>query len=203
VAVARLWGWGLSAVGMAGSLLLLPRATSLFLAACHVSYIFVYTPLKRRTPLCTLAGAVPGALPVLAGWTAAGQAIDVAALALTGMLFMWQIPHFLAIGWLAREDYAAAGCPMLGVVEGSGRASARVSLVYAAALLVCVLLFGIASAAGTLYLLIALPAGACYVLFAWRFLQARDRAPARRLFLSSLVVLPLLLTALFADLAIR
>jgi heme o synthase len=197
---AQLWGWGLSAAGLVLSLALLPLATAVFLGICHFSYIFAYTPLKRRTPLCTLTGAIPGALPVLAGWTATGQPIDVVALALTGVLFMWQIPHFLAIGWMARDDYATAGCPMLGVVESSGRASARVSLMYASAMVVCAAVVGFTSDAGPLYMATALLTGAAYVTFSWRFVRERGRTPARRLFFSSLVVLPLLLTSLVADL---
>jgi heme o synthase len=197
---AGIFGWGLSAAGLLLALALLPVATSIFLVLCHVSYVFAYTPLKRRTPLCTLTGAIPGALPVLAGWAATGQPIGVAALALTGVLFMWQIPHFLAIGWMAREDYATAGCPMLGVVEGSGRASARVSLAYATAMVICAAVVGFTSDAGPLYMATALLTGAAYVTFAWRFLRQRERAPARRLFFSSLLVLPLLLASLVADL---
>jgi protoheme IX farnesyltransferase len=199
---ARVFGWSLSAAGLALSLLLLPWATSLFLVLCHVSYVFLYTPLKRRTPLCTLTGAIPGALPVLAGWTATGQPIDVAALALTGVLFMWQIPHFLAIGWLARDDYRAAGCPMLSVVDETGRATARVSFVYASAMLVCAIIVGITSAAGLLFLLVAVPTSLMYARCAWGFVRCRERAPARTLFLSSLVVLPLVLSALVADLVL-
>jgi heme o synthase len=199
---ARIWGWGLSAAGLSLSLALLPWATALFLVACHVSYVFAYTPLKRRTPLCTLTGAIPGALPVLAGWTATGQPLDVTAFALTGVLFMWQIPHFLAIGWMARDDYRAAGCPMLAVVDASGRASARVSLIYSSAMVVCAAVVGFTSPAGHLYMATALLCGAAYVLFAWRFLQQRERVPARRLFFSSLLTLPLLLTALMADLVL-
>lgn len=199
---ARAFGWALSGVGLAVSLALLPWLTAVFLVLCHVSYVFAYTPLKRRTPLCTLTGAIPGALPVLAGWAATGQPVDVAALALTGVLFMWQIPHFLAIGWMARADYATAGCPMLGVVEASGRASARISLLYAGAMVVCAVVVGFTSAAGALYGVTALLTGGAYVAFAWGFVQQRERAPARRLFFSSLVVLPLLLTALVADIAL-
>jgi heme o synthase len=199
---ARLFGWALSLSGLVLSLLFLPLATAFFLVLCHVSYVFVYTPLKRTTPLCTLTGAIPGALPVLAGWAATGQAIDVAAVALTGVLFMWQIPHFLAIGWMGREDYATAGCPMLGVVESTGRASARVSLMYALAMLVCALVVGIASPAGGIYMATAVTACGAYVLFAWRFVRQRERIPARRLFFSSLVVLPLLLGGLMLDLAV-
>lgn len=198
---ARAFGWLLSGSGCALSLLL-PPATTLFLVLCHVSYVYAYTPLKRQTPLCTLMGAVPGALPVLAGWTATGEALSVAALALTGVLFMWQIPHFLAIGWMARDDYRGAGCPMLGVIEASGRASARVSLVYAAAMLVCAAIVGITSQAGALYMAVSLVTGGAYVVFAWQFVQRRERIPARRLFFSSLLVLPLLLSALMADLVL-
>lgn len=199
---ARTFGWSLSLAGLALSLTFLPWATALFLVLCHISYLNAYTPLKRRTPLCTLTGAIPGALPVLAGWTATGQPINVAALALTGVLFMWQIPHFLAIGWMAREDYRTAGCPMLGVVEASGRASARVSLVYAVAMIVCAAVVGVTTPAGALYMGMALVAGAAYIVFAWRFLQQRERVPARRLFFSSLIVLPVLLAALVADLVL-
>jgi heme o synthase len=199
---ARLFGWMLSATGLTIALTLLPLATALFLVLCHVSYVNAYTPLKRRTPLCTLTGAIPGALPVLAGWAATGQPINVAALALTGVLFMWQIPHFLAIGWMAREDYRAAGCPMLSVVEGSGRSSARVSLVYASAMVVCAAVVGATSPAGSLYMITALLTGSVYVLYAWRFVHECARVPARKLFFSSLLVLPLLLTALVTDLVL-
>jgi heme o synthase len=199
---ARMFGWSLSASGFALSMVFLPWATALFLALCHISYLYAYTPLKRRTPLCTLTGAIPGALPVLAGWAATGQPLSVTALALTGVLFMWQIPHFLAIGWMAREDYRAAGCPMLSVVEGSGRATARVSFAYAGAMLVCAAIVGATSPAGTLYMFAALLTGIAYMAFAWRFVQRRDRIPARRLFFSSLVVLPVLLSALMADLVL-
>lgn len=199
---ARAFGWSLSLVGLILALLFLPWATALFLLLCHISYVYAYTPLKRRTPLCTLAGAVPGALPVLAGWTATGRPIDVVAIALTGVLFMWQIPHFLAIGWMAREDYARASCPMLAVVDATGRSSARVSVLYAAAMVICAVVVGMMSNAGVIFLATALATGGAYVMFAWRFVQDRTRAPARRLFFSSIVVLPLLLVALVVDLAV-
>jgi heme o synthase len=199
---ARLYGWGLSAAGAAVSLAFLPVLTLILLGICHVSYVYAYTPLKRRTPLCTLAGAIPGALPVLAGWAATSEPIGVAALALTGVLFMWQIPHFLAIGWLARDDYRTAGCPMLGVVDASGRSSARVALVYALAMAVSAGLVGLTSEAGAFYMGTALLVGAAYVGFAWHFVRLHERTPARRLFFSSLVVLPLLLAALVTDLVL-
>ena len=196
---ARAFAWTLTALGLVTALALLPPLTALFLVLCHVSYVNAYTPLKRRTPLCTLAGAIPGALPVLAGWAATGAPIDVTALALTGVLFMWQIPHFLAIGMMAQEDYRAAGCPMLSVVDRTGRASARISLAYAAAMLVCATLLGLTSGAGRLYMSIGLFTCVAYMMYAWEFTRRPERGPARKLFFSSLVVLPLLLTALMAD----
>ncbi|MEX1183243.1 MAG: heme o synthase [Gemmatimonadota bacterium] len=199
---ARAFGWALAATGLTTSIVFLPWATSLFLVLCHLSYVNAYTPLKRHTPLCTLAGAIPGALPVLAGWTATGQAITPAALGLTGVLFMWQIPHFLALGWMARDDYRSAGCPMLSVVDRTGRSSARVSLVYAVAMLACAAVVGLATTAGVLYMSVVVLTGMTYVVFAWRFVQERAYAPARRLFFSSLFVLPVLLSALIVDLVV-
>lgn len=197
---ASLFGWGLSTAGLILSLVLLPWLATMFLVLSHVSYVYLYTPLKRRTSFCTLAGAIPGALPVLAGWSATGVPIDSAALALTGVLFMWQIPHFLAIGWMARDDYERAGCVLLSIVEPTGRSSARVSFFYAFAMLICVVMLGFAAPTGTLYATVAVTTAAGYVLFAWRFVRHPDPMPARRLFFSSLFVLPLVLGALMADL---
>jgi heme o synthase len=199
---ARVFAWTLTTSGLLLALAFLPWQAALFLVVCHISYVNIYTPLKRRTPLCTLMGAIPGSVPVLAGWAATGEPIGVAALALTGVVFMWQIPHFLAIGWMGRDDYSVAGCPMLGVVDATGRSSARVSFAYAGAMLVCAVMVGLTSPAGSLYMNIALIACGGYMLFAWRFLQQRERVPARRLFFSSLIVMPLLLGALIADLVL-
>ena len=203
VRAARSFAFVLSAAGLALALLWLGPLPALFLSLCHVTYVNVYTPLKRQTPLCTLAGAIPGALPVLAGWTAAGAAIDVTAIALTGVLFMWQIPHFLAIGWMARDDYRSAGCPMLGVLETSGRASARISFAYACATLFCAIVAGVSLRAGVVYMAPAVIACSAYAALAWRFVDHRERVPARQLFFSSLVVLPIVLIALIADVSLR
>ena len=200
---AATFAWVLSASGLSLALLGLPWMSALMLVLCHVSYVNVYTPLKRRTPLCTLAGAIPGALPVLAGWTATGAPIGAGALALTGVLFMWQIPHFLALGWLGRDDYARAGCPMLGVGDPTGAASARVALAYAIAMLISAAAVGIGAHAGAIYMVAAMAACGMYVARAWTFARAPARAPARRLFLSSLAVLPLLLAALVIDVLVR
>ena len=194
------FGWTCSAAGLLLALLLLPWPATLFLAASHVSYVYLYTPLKRRTPLCTLVGAVPGALPVLAGWAATGRPLALPGLALASVLYLWQIPHFLAIGWLAREDYERAGCRMLGVLDPSGRASARVSFGYAIATLASAAVVAATTPTGLLYAGIATLACGAYVGCAWRFVHRPARAAARTLFFSSLVVLPVLLGALMADL---
>ena len=199
---AALFAWVLSACGLLLSVALLPFASTMFLVLSHITYVYLYTPLKRRTALCTLAGAIPGALPVLAGWTAAGLPIDVAAVALTGVLFMWQIPHFLAIGWLAREDYERAGCVLLSTIEPTGRSTARVSLAYALGMVICAGMLAMTTPVGAIYVAVGLPATAAYVRYAWRFARSPERAAARGLFLNSLIALPLVLGSLALDLAI-
>jgi heme o synthase len=197
---AAVFAWTLSGLGLLVAALWLPVAATLLLVASHVSYVFVYTPLKRRTAYCTLAGAVPGTLPVLAGWCAAGQPLALPALALAGVMFMWQIPHFLAIGWLTREDYARAGCVMLGVTDPSGAFSARVAFVYAAAMAVSAGVLLVTTPTGAVYGVAALLAAGAYTFCAWRFVRAPGPLPARQLFVSSLLALPLLLASLMADL---
>ncbi|HET9984277.1 MAG TPA: heme o synthase, partial [Longimicrobiales bacterium] len=183
----------LTVTGLTYAAVLLPWTTTLLLAVCHASYVLAYTPLKRRTPLCTLVGTIPGALPVLAGWMATGAPVRPTALALVGILVAWQIPHFLAIGWLCREDYARAGFRILGTVDPTGRASGRVSLVYALALLPTSLVPWLDGGAGPLYAAAALVLGGLYGWRALEFARERSTRSARRLFLASLVYLPALL----------
>ena len=190
---ATVFGWLLTTLGALLATTLLPPLAFIFLAACHVSYIYCYTPLKRSSELCTLVGAIPGALPVLAGAAAAGGAPNPAALALTGLLFVWQIPHFMAIGWLAREDYARAGFVMLPVVDESGRRTARVALLYAIATQGFAILTAREAGAAPLMLAVIHTAGTAYVVAAALFLRSRHAAAARRLFFTSLVVLPAIL----------
>jgi protoheme IX farnesyltransferase len=161
-----------------------------------VSYLFLYTPLKRRTPLATLVGAVPGALPPVIGWTAASGSLDPGAYILFAMLFLWQIPHFLAIAWLYREDYARGGFPMLPVVDREGTFTARQTVVNSLALLLVSLAPVLAGMAGPLYLVGAFLLGAALTLFALRLLRARDLPAARALFLASVAYLPALCTLL-------
>ena len=157
-----------------------------------LSYLFVYTPLKRRTPLCVLVGAVPGAMPPLIGWAAASGSLNAEAWLLYAILFLWQFPHFMAIAWMYREDYDRAGYSMLP----QGRA--RVAFVILqtafplAALLPISLMHFSAQHAAMCYVS-GLLLGAGFLYFGLRFVFERSRAAARRLLLASIVYLPLLL----------
>ena len=164
-----------------------------------VTYVFVYTPLKRRTSLATLVGAVPGALPPVIGWTAAGGGVTVPALVLFGIVFLWQMPHFLAIAWLYRHEYAAAGIPLLPVVEPDGRRTGRQALFYAAALWPVSLMPSLVGLAGGFYITVATLLGCALVALSAGFARERSTPAARRLFVFSIIYLPLLWGALVAD----
>src|SRR5256885_15211800 len=132
---ARIFGFVLSLAGLA---LLAARANWVAAAlalATLVVYLAVYTPMKRRTPLSTLVGAVPGALPALIGWTASHGSVSAGGAALFAIVFLWQIPHFMAIAWLYRDDYGKAGFPMLPVIEPGGKRSGHQAVFFAAALI--------------------------------------------------------------------
>ncbi|MBI4565663.1 MAG: protoheme IX farnesyltransferase [Planctomycetes bacterium] len=160
-------------------------------------YLFVYTPLKSRTSLCTVIGAIPGALPPVMGWTAATGSLGAGAWALFGVLFFWQLPHFLAIAWLYREDYERAGYPVLPVVDPDGGSTARQVVLQTLALVVISLAPVGLGLAGGLYLAGAVALGLAFLAFGLAFALVRTRATARRLFLASLAYLP----GLFALLA--
>ncbi|HVO11980.1 MAG TPA: heme o synthase [Vicinamibacteria bacterium] len=162
------------------------------------SYLFLYTPLKRRTPLATLVGAVPGALPPVIGWTAASGAVQPGAFILFAILFLWQVPHFLAIAWMYRDDYERGGFPMLPVVDREGSFTARQTVVHSLALLLVSLAPVAAGLAGLAYAGGALLLGAALTLFALRLLSARDVVAARGLFLASVLYLPALSSLLLA-----
>jgi protoheme IX farnesyltransferase len=168
-------------------------------AATLVSYVLVYTPLKKRTSLATLIGAVPGALPPVIGWAAATGTISMPAIVLFGIVFLWQMPHFLAIAWLYRDDYEHAGIPLLPVLEPDGRRTGQQALLYAAALWPVSLLPAVVGIADAPYSIVATVLG--FGLIALSALFARDRTTktARHLFLYSITYLPLLWAALVAD----
>ncbi len=163
------------------------------------SYVFLYTPLKPVTSLATIVGAVPGALPPVIGWAAARGSLDLGAGLLFAILFLWQIPHFLAIAWMYREDYARGGFPMLPVLDQQGGMTARQSFANALALLLVSLMPTPAGLAGPWYFLGALVLGLAFVAMAWRLLRRRSVAAARELFLASVIYLPLLTSLLMLD----
>jgi heme o synthase len=174
-------------------------ASAVVAAATLASYVLVYTPLKRRTWLSTLVGAVPGALPPVIGWAAATGSVDLAGLTLFGIVFFWQIPHFLAIAWLYREDYARAGLPLLPVVEPDGRSTGRQALLYALALVPVSVAPALAGLAGVPYITVAIALGIALVALCVQFARDRSTMSARRLFFASIVYLPLLWAVLVAD----
>jgi protoheme IX farnesyltransferase len=190
-----------AAVTLAGHTLLLavcgplPAAVAL---GTWASYLFLYTPLKRRTPLATLVGAVPGALPPVIGWTARSGSLDHGAFILFAILFLWQVPHFLAIAWMYRDDYARGGFPMLPVLDREGSFTARQAVVHSLALLLVSLLPVAAGFAGTAYLAGAFLLGVALNLFALRLLSQRTLPAARSLFLASVLYLPALSSLLLA-----
>jgi heme o synthase len=161
-------------------------------AATLISYTAVYTPLKLRTSLSTVVGAVPGALPPVIGWAAATNTLSIGGWVLFGILFLWQLPHFLAIAWMYREDYARAGFPMLPVIEPDGRSTARQAVLYAAALLPMSLAPTLVGMATSMYFVSALVLTLLFLGLAIRFAITRETADARRLFFGSITYLPLL-----------
>jgi protoheme IX farnesyltransferase len=193
---ARLFGLALAIGGLG---LLAARAnllSALLAAATLIIYLVVYTPMKRRSPFSTLVGAVPGALPPLIGWTASHGSLSSGGAALFAIVFLWQIPHFMAIAWMFRDDYAKAGFPMLPVIEPEGRRAGRQAVGYAAALLPASLAPTAIGLTGTPYLAIALALGIALLWLAVRFARARSDGSARTLFLASIAYLPLIWIAM-------
>ena len=173
------------------------NALSAALAAITIIvYIFAYTPLKLVSTFNTALGAVPGALPPMIGWAAARGTLNAGAWMLFAILFLWQLPHFFAIAWMYRDDYARAGFQMISTDDRTGERSASQSVFF------CMLLFFIAGLpaylgiATVFYLLAEWILGGVFVAMAMRFLKTRERSDARRLFLTSIIYLPLLLGAL-------
>jgi protoheme IX farnesyltransferase len=200
VAADATWfGVVLSGIGL---VLLAARANviaALLASATLVIYLMVYTPMKRRTSIATFVGAVPGALPPLIGWTAARGAVSLGGLALFAIVFLWQIPHFMAIAWLYRDDYRVAGFPMLPVIEPDGRRTGRHAVLFAVALLPVALVPTFAGVSGLVYAAVALALGLGLIWLAVRFALSPSDTAARRLFFGSITYLPLLWIAMIAD----
>lgn len=154
-----------------------------------VSYLFVYTPLKRKTNLATLAGGIPGALPPMIGWAAAREQIGQGAWALFAILYLWQLPHFLALAWRCREDYQKAGFPLLATMDEKGLAARRQTVLYALALIPTSLVLTFLGLTGIIYFFGALMLGLMYLAFAIQSALAPSNRHATHLFLVSIIYL--------------
>jgi protoheme IX farnesyltransferase len=184
---------GLALAGLAYQAFLVNWTAALITAATLISYVFIYTPLKRRTSLNTLVGAVQGALPILAGWAATGRGLDLGGWLLFAIMFLWQIPHFLALAWLYREDYRKGGFLMLSAVDPDGHRTSRQIVNYAAMLLPVSLLPSAIGLTGPLYFSGAFLLGAAFLLVGLMTLTRPDDTWSRRLFFTSVIYLPFLL----------
>lgn len=195
-----LFGSALGAIGLIYLALAVQKPLPVAIAAfTFLSYVLLYTPLKRLTTLNTLVGAAPGALPPLIGWTAVTGRLDPEAVVLFLLVFLWQVPHFLAIAWIYREDYARAGLKMLPVIDPTGAATARQMIAYAAALML--VSFGplVYHPGGYLYAVGALVLGFYFLRSTLVFGRQRDDAHARKVMHASLIYLPLLLALLLME----
>jgi protoheme IX farnesyltransferase len=199
VVEATWFGIALAAFGIA-QLALGVNVTAAWVAGVTlVSYVLMYTPLKTRTSLATIVGAVPGALPPVIGWAAAHGSITLPAIVLFGIVFFWQMPHFLAIAWMYRVDYARAGIAMLPGIDPDGRRTSQQALLYSAALWPVSLLPLVVGLAGPAYGAIATVLGLLFIWLCFRFAQDRSQQNARRLFLFSITYLAILWAALVID----
>jgi len=191
-----------SALTIAG-LLLIVAASNLLAAgvalATLLSYAVIYTPLKRRTSFSTVIGAIPGALPPIIGWAAVQGELPPEPWILFGIMFLWQLPHFLAIAWMYRDDYARAGFAMLPVIEPDGRSTGRQAVVYAAALVPLSLAPSLVHMTGQIYFAGALVLGLGFLWLTLRFARTRSVADARRVFFGSIVYLPVLWILMIAN----
>jgi protoheme IX farnesyltransferase len=197
--VARAFGVILSAVGVAELAWFVNWLTATVALVTLVTYIFWYTPLKFRTPLSTIVGALPGALPAVIGWAAATNTLSLGGWVLFGIVFMWQMPHFLAIAWMYRDEYARAGIPLLPVIQPDGRSTGRQAVLYTTGLLPISLMPTLLGMATASYLAGAIVLDAILMFFSVEFAVTRTRDTARRLFFASILYLPALWVLLVWD----
>jgi len=197
--VALLFGVALGVAGLAELALGVNLLTALLGAVALAGYVFVYTPLKRVSSLATIIGAIPGAIPPMMGWSAVRNEIDLAAWVLFGILFFWQMPHFLAIAWLCRDDYREAGFPMLTVSDPEGLRTARQVLLYGAVLVPVSLMPSLLGLMGSVYFVGALALGITYLGFGIGFARSRTTPGARWLMLASILYFPAVLLVMLLD----
>ncbi len=202
--VAALFGVCLAVCGLAYLTLLVRQPVSIMAAAlAFVSYVFIYTPLKRTTTLNTLVGAIPGALPPLIGWAAVTNRVDAGAAVLFAILFLWQVTHFLAIAWIYREDYRRAGMQMLPVFDRSGKRTARCMAGHCVALLLVSVVPVVVGWAGPFYLMCAIVFGVEFLVSVLWFVDNRSISQAHEVLRTSLFYLPAVLLALVVEMIFR
>ena len=193
---ALLIGSVLATVGVAYLALVCNALSAALAGITIIIYVFAYTPLKLVSTFNTALGAVPGALPPMIGWAAARGSLNAGAWMLFAILFFWQLPHFFAIAWMYRDDYARAGFQMISTDDRTGERSASQSVFFCMLLMIVAGLPAYLGIATVFYLLAELILGGVFVGVAMRFLKTRARSDARRLFITSIIYLPLLLGAL-------
>lgn len=198
------FGVGIAVLGMVYLALAVNLLTATLAAATLALYVFVYTPMKRISSLATIVGAVPGAMPPMMGCSAASDALGPMAWALFGILFFWQMPHFLAIAWLYRSDYQKGGFPLLTLVsvEGEPSAGSRTAqqmVLYSAALIPVSILPNVLGATGLLYFIGAVAMGLLFLVYSFGFGYRQDARAARHLLLVSVIYLPVVLGLMVVD----
>lgn len=196
---ALAFGVLISISGLAHLLVFVNPLTALLAGFTLASYVFLYTPLKTRSAISTIVGAVPGALPPMGGWTAARGELGIEAWVLFAILFIWQLPHFLAIAWLYREDYARGGFPMLPVIDPEGHSVGRQVLTNCLALLPVSLLPTLVGMAGSTYFFGALGLSLLFFISGLGVTTKRTNLSAQRLMRASLLYLPFLLSLMAFD----
>jgi protoheme IX farnesyltransferase len=189
----------ISIAGIMHLLIMVNKLTALLAATTLISYVFLYTPLKQKNSLSTIVGAIPGALPPLGGWTAARNELSIEGWILFAILFIWQLPHFLAIAWIYREDYLRGGLPMLTVVDPDGDSASRQIISNCLALLPISLLPAIVGMAGRIYFVGALALSLFFLACGIAVMRHRSNATVRRLLRASLLYLPILFALMALD----
>jgi heme o synthase len=193
------FGAGISVAGIVYLAILVNWLTSLLGLATLLSYLFIYTPLKRRSTWATFVGAFPGAAPALMGWAAITGSLSAGAWALYALLFVWQFPHFLAIAWMYREDYARAGMLMLPARDPQGDTAFRQILGYSMVLIPVSLLPAILGMTGSIYLWSAAVLGFAFLYFAWHVSRERTKLGAKMLLHATVIYLPVIYALMVAN----
>jgi len=198
--VAMFFGYGIWVLGSAILYSHFNLLTALIGAATVVSYVWVYTPLKRKSTLNTLVGCLPGALPLALGWAASGVEFTFEAWSLFAILFLWQMPHFLSLAWVYRNDYQKAGYKMLPSIDPTGKKTGLQILLYTALLLVISLMPYFLKFNGKIYLIISAITGVLFIKLCFDFYKNGTGATAQKLFRFSLIYLPIIYSLILLDL---